>query len=60
MWDVAEASMGAHRVVAFFVAIAALAGCSKTDDHYQGWVEGDLLFIGPDEAGCLETSSPDP
>jgi HlyD family secretion protein len=40
------------------MAILALVGCSKSDDlRYQGWVEGDLLFIGPDEAGRLETLS---
>jgi HlyD family secretion protein len=50
--------MGAHRFAAAFMAILALTGCSKSDDRlYQGWVEGDLLFIGPDEAGRLETLS---
>lgn len=50
--------MGMHRIAAGFMSVLLLAGCSKSDArHYQGWVEGDLLFIGPDEAGRLETLS---
>jgi len=33
-----------------------LAGCNGTGEpRYQGWVEAELLFVGPDEAGRLET-----
>jgi HlyD family secretion protein len=32
-----------------------LAACAKKDDpDFQGWVEADLIFVGPDEAGRLE------
>ena len=32
-----------------------LAACSKTpDNQLQGWVEADLLFISPDEAGRVD------
>jgi HlyD family secretion protein len=42
-----------------FIAIAlALAACNgKTEDGFQGWVEADLLFVGPDEGGRIETLS---
>lgn len=34
----------------------ALAACGGSDNHgYQGWVEADLIFVGPDEAGRVET-----
>ncbi len=40
------------------VAALALAGCENgKEPSYQGWVEADLLFIGPDEAGRIETLS---
>ena len=43
----------------FFVALLstlALAACSRGDDHLlQGWVEADLIFVSPDEAGRVET-----
>jgi HlyD family secretion protein len=32
-----------------------LAACGKQDDPgFQGWVEADLIFVGPDEAGRLD------
>lgn len=38
-----------------FVAVAALclafAGCEQSNPGYQGWVEADLIFVSPDEAG---------
>ena len=45
-----------------FLAIAAaalmLAGCDHaTEGVYQGWVEADLVFVGPDETGRVETLS---
>jgi len=50
--------MGVRRIVAVFLAVVTLAGCSNSHDRqYQGWVEGDLIFVGPDEAGRLETLS---
>ncbi|MBV8840231.1 MAG: HlyD family efflux transporter periplasmic adaptor subunit [Alphaproteobacteria bacterium] len=41
-----------------FVALAlALAACSKDAGRLQGWVEGDFVFVGPDEAGRVQTLS---
>ena len=35
-----------------------LAGCGgRTEPGFQGWVEADLVFSGPDEAGRVETLS---
>jgi HlyD family secretion protein len=35
-----------------------LAGCDRaTEGVYQGWVEADLVFVGPDETGRIETLS---
>lgn len=32
------------------------AACSKNnDDIYQGWIEGDFIFVSPDEQGRIET-----
>jgi HlyD family secretion protein len=37
------------------IAGLLLAACSKKDDpSFQGWVEADLIFVGPDEGGRLE------
>jgi HlyD family secretion protein len=39
-------------------ALLALAACAKSEDPgYQGWVEADLIFVSPDEAGRVETLS---
>lgn len=39
-------------------AALALGGCNRAGPpRYQGWVEANLLFIGPDEAGRLEALS---
>jgi HlyD family secretion protein len=37
-------------------ALAALtmAGCGNDDRTLQGWVEADLIFVSPDEAGRVE------
>jgi HlyD family secretion protein len=45
--------------VLFLVAAVAiaLAGCQPTTPTYQGWVEANLIFVGPDEAGRVETLS---
>jgi HlyD family secretion protein len=32
-----------------------LAGCGEKDPTYQGWVEANLIFVAPDEAGRIET-----
>src|SRR5436190_7328022 len=42
-------------IVALAVAVA-LVGCEKPREAgFQGWVEADVLFVGPDEAGRVET-----
>ena len=33
----------------------ALAACGNDNGRLQGWVEGDFVFVGPDEAGRVET-----
>jgi len=47
------------RGVAFaLVGLLALAGCAKNSDQaLQGWVEANLIFVGPDDAGRVETLS---
>jgi HlyD family secretion protein len=38
--------------------LLALAGCDKSKEPiFQGWVEAELIFVGPDEAGRIETLS---
>jgi len=32
----------------------ALAACGNDTGRLQGWVEGDFVFVGPDEAGRVE------
>jgi HlyD family secretion protein len=40
------------------VAALGLAGCNHMSEGvYQGWVEADLVFVGPDESGRIETLS---
>ena len=44
--------------VGLIVAVLALAGCNHMPEgSYQGWVEADLVFVGPDETGRVETLS---
>ena len=41
--------------IAALISGVLLAACGKKDDPgFQGWVEADLIFVGPDEAGRLE------
>jgi HlyD family secretion protein len=50
--------MNAPRIALFGMALLALAACSKSEDSgYQGWVEADLIFVSPDEAGRVDTLS---
>jgi HlyD family secretion protein len=38
------------------VLALVLAGCANgKDPTYQGWVEAELIFVGPDETGRIET-----
>lgn len=39
---------------ALMAATLALAGCTSEPTGFQGWIEADLVFVGPDEAGRLE------
>lgn len=40
------------------VAAFALAGCNNgKPPAFQGWIEANLIFVGPDEAGRIETLS---
>jgi HlyD family secretion protein len=42
--------------ILILAAALALAACDKTDPgRLQGWVEADFVFVGPDEAGRVET-----
>jgi len=45
-------------VAATMVAALALAGCNNgKPSALQGWIEADLVFVGPDDAGRIETLS---
>ena len=45
-------------VAALFVAALLLVGCDKNKEPvFQGWIEADMIFVGPDEAGRIETLS---
>ena len=35
----------------------ALVGCNDTEPKFQGWIEANLIFVGPDEAGRVDTLS---
>ena len=43
--------------IASVVAALALAACNGPGETFQGWIEADLVFVGPDEAGRVETLS---
>jgi HlyD family secretion protein len=46
-----------HAAVAGTFALA-LAACGNSNSRgFQGWIEADLIFVGPDEAGRIETLS---
>jgi HlyD family secretion protein len=48
-------AMISRRIAAAFVAALALAGCNNGKPvAYQGWIEANLIFVGPDEAGRIE------
>ncbi len=53
--------MSALRILAVAAALTgavALAACSNDNGtRFQGWVEADLVFVGPDEAGRVEALS---
>ena len=44
------------RLGAFGAHVALLAGCNNGKvPTFQGWVEANLIFVGPDETGRIET-----
>jgi len=44
--------------IALLALLALLAGCDKGKEPiFQGWVEAELIFVGPDETGRIETLS---
>ena len=50
--------MSTRRVAQVLTLLGALllAGCNNgKEPTYQGWVEAELIFVGPDEAGRIET-----
>jgi HlyD family secretion protein len=45
-----------RRLAAILALLALpLAGCDDKPPMYQGWIEANLIFVGPDEAGRVET-----
>ncbi|MBO0757382.1 MAG: efflux RND transporter periplasmic adaptor subunit, partial [Bradyrhizobiaceae bacterium] len=40
-----------------FAIVVMLTGCNDHDPSYQGWIEANLVFVGPDEAGRVEELS---
>ena len=41
---------------ASLACLVVLAGCSQNrEPAYQGWIEANLVFVSPDEAGRIET-----
>jgi HlyD family secretion protein len=53
-----RARRSAAVIAAAAVATLALAGCNGAGDPgLQGWVEAEMLFVGPDDPGRVETLS---
>ena len=48
---------GSHIARLMLPALLALAACTPTDSSYQGWIEANLIFVAPDEAGRVQTLS---
>jgi HlyD family secretion protein len=48
--------MSAPRIVVALAAALALVGCNNgKEPTFQGWMEAELIFVGPDESGRIET-----
>jgi HlyD family secretion protein len=47
--------MKLFRIVFLFPLLFALAACGRNGEQsFQGWVEANLIFVGPDENGRIE------
>src|ERR1700736_3791341 len=47
--------MTGRRAIGLALALV-LTGCAQSNDQtFQGWVEANLIFVSPDEAGRVET-----
>ena len=45
-----------RRIALALAAALVLAGCGNDKEPtYQGWVEAEMIFVGPDEQGRIET-----
>src|SRR5438067_13124243 len=52
--------MSAHGLLTglALASVIALAGCNDArEPTFQGWVEAELIFVGPDDSGRIETLS---
>jgi HlyD family secretion protein len=48
--------MSATRIALALATALVLAGCDNgKEPTYQGWIEAELIFVGPDEVGRIET-----
>jgi HlyD family secretion protein len=43
------------RIATALALTLALAGCNGNSGDLQGWIEANLIFVSPDEAGRVET-----
>ena len=47
--------MSGRRFALALLAALLLAGCdTRKEATFQGWVEAELIFVGPDETGRVE------
>src|SRR6266511_2187117 len=48
--------MSGRRFALALLGFLALAGCDNgKEPSFQGWIEAELIFVGPDETGRVET-----
>jgi HlyD family secretion protein len=53
-WPVVRPAL---RSAAALFLLLALAACNDGPRPFQGWIEANLIFVGPDEAGRVDTLS---
>lgn len=47
--------MKVFRILFLLPALVLLASCGRNDTQsFQGWIEANLIFVGPDESGRIE------